>query len=63
MKQIGGEQSALYALSAEELARLTQAVALGLLPAPGAIHPEGTTGALVRFTSPAEARRAQAHIA
>ena len=62
MKQIGGERSDLFSVSAHELARLTQAVALGLLRPSIEIRHEGTTGGLVRFGSLDDVRRIQDYI-
>ena len=51
MKQIGGERSELFSLTAAEFDSLQQRVRDGQLPEPHAIFPEGPTGALVRFRS------------
>ena len=51
MKQIGGEQSALFSLSAAEFGALLERVRAGQLLEPHATFLEGPTGALVRFYS------------
>ncbi|NIJ09342.1 hypothetical protein FHS31_002974 [Sphingomonas vulcanisoli] len=51
MRQIGGENSTLYSLTAAELAAFDAGVAAGQLLPPASVHPEGPTGALVRFAS------------
>ena len=55
MKQIGGEQSALFSLTAAELASLEGRVRDGQFEEPVAIRPEGPGGGLVRFRSVDEA--------
>jgi hypothetical protein len=51
MKQIGGEQSALFSLTAAEFRRLQERVRDDRSFEPHAIFPEGPNGALVRFRS------------
>lgn len=58
-----GERSPLFSLTACELACLTQAVALNLLPAPFEVRREVRIGVLVRFRSFDEAKRVRALIA
>lgn len=63
MERIEDEPSPLYALTAEELARLSQGVALGLLSNPLSINAQEGTKLTVRFHSAAEAERVRAYIA
>ena len=51
MKQIGGEQSALFSLSAAEFGALLERVRARQLLEPYATFLGGPTGALVRFYS------------
>lgn len=63
MVKIEDGYAPLYALSREELARLTQGVALALLDRPLSIDLGPRDGARVRFRSVAEADHVQAYIA
>ncbi len=58
MKQIGGEGSTLYSLTAAELERLREAIESDRLHSPVSIHPEGPAGGLVRFHSVEDAKLA-----
>ncbi|MDF0490962.1 hypothetical protein PX554_22825 [Sphingomonas sp. H39-1-10] len=55
MKQICGETSALFSLSAKELAALLGRVREGQFEHPVAVHSEGPMGGLVQFRSFEEA--------
>lgn len=55
MTRIENGPTPLYALSKEEMARLTQGIALDLLAHPLAIDPDAQEGTHVRFHSVAEA--------
>lgn len=63
MQRIEDGVSPLYTLTGEELARLSQGVALGLLTAPLSTTPQSSTQILVRFHSASEAERVKAYIA
>ena len=63
MKQIGGERSTLFSLSAAEKQMLQQALALGLIPTPIETREEGTAALLVRFRSLDDARHVETSIA
>jgi hypothetical protein len=63
MVKIEDSPAPLYAVSREELARLTQGVALDLLDRPLSIDLAPQEGARVRFHSVAEAERVRAYIA
>ncbi len=63
MRQIGGEDSLLFSLTAEELKRLEQRTASGQMPAPLRVFHEGPVGANVRFRSPEDAMTAKLSIA
>jgi hypothetical protein len=58
MKQIGGDASTLYGLTAVELDRLRGVIESGRLQPPISIHPEGPAGGLVRFHSVEDAKLA-----
>jgi len=58
MKQIGGDGSTLYALTAVELDRLREGIESDRLQSPLSIHPEGPAGGLVRFHSVEDAKLA-----
>lgn len=63
MEKIEDGRTPLYALTKEELARLTQGIALDLLAPPLSIDMGPGNGARVRFYSVAEAERVQGYIA
>ena len=51
MRHIGGDNSALFSVTGEELDKLTERVESGQLPAPQRIFREGPAGGNVRFRS------------
>lgn len=51
MRQIGGENSTLYSLTAAELMAFDAGVEAGQLLPPTSVHSGGPTGALVRLAS------------
>ena len=63
MKQIGGERSTLFSLSAAEKQHLQQALALGLIVQPIETREEGAAALLVRFRSLDDARHVRDSIA
>ena len=63
MKQIGGERSTLFSLSATEKQYLQQAIALRLIAQPIETHEEGSAALLVRFRSLDDARHVESSIA
>ncbi len=63
MKQIGGDGSALFSLTAAELEKLREAIESNRLSSPISIHPEGPAGGLVRFRSIDDAKLVMAAIA
>ncbi|CAM5401747.1 hypothetical protein ACFSUK_18990 [Sphingobium scionense] len=63
MTRIENGPTPLYALSKEEMSRLTQGIALDLLARPLSIELDPQDGAHVRFHSVAEAERVRSYIA
>ncbi len=63
MKQVGGEDSTLFSLSAAERRYLQQALALGLIKQPAGTREDGAGGLLVRFRSLEDAKHVQGSIA